>query len=80
MLRQDYQKTKKVYEGERRGWKGFKRLLMKAQPEDKDALRVILELYRGLIVKESSIEGTFDEDLMQNLYDTLLACIRHFHI
>ena len=60
--------------------KGFKRLLMKAQLGDKDALRVILELYRGLIVKESSIEETFDEDLMQNLYDTLLACIRHFHI
>ena len=60
--------------------KGFKRLLMKAQLGDKDAIRVILELYRGLIVKESSIEGTFDEDLMQNLYDTLLACIRHFHI
>ena len=54
MLRQDYQKTKKVYEGERRGWKGFKRLLMKAQPEDKDALRVILELYKG---KAPSKEG-----------------------
>ena len=60
--------------------KGFKRLLMKAQLGDKDALRVILELYRGPIVKEISIEGTFAEDLMQNLYDTLLACIRHFHI
>ena len=45
---------KKVYEGERRGWKGFKRLLMKAQPEDKDALRVILELYKG---KAPSKEG-----------------------
>lgn len=34
--------------------KGFKRLLMKAQPEDKDALRVILELYKG---KAPSKEG-----------------------
>ena len=60
--------------------KGFKRLLMKAQMGDKDALRVILELYRGLIVKVSSIDGSFDEELMQILFDTLLACIRHFHI
>ena len=47
---------------------------------DKDALRVILELYREMIIKESSIEGTFDDDLIENFYHTLLACNRHFHI
>ena len=60
--------------------KGFKRLLMKAQLADRESLQVILELYRGLVIKESTVEGAFDEDLMQILYDTLLACIRQFHI
>ncbi len=60
--------------------KGFKRLLMKAQLGDRESLQVILELYRGLVIKESTVEGAFDEDLMQILYDTLLACIRQFHI
>lgn len=60
--------------------KGFKRLLIKAQLGDKEAIEVILELYRGLIIKESSVRGTFDEDLMQILYDTLLSCVRQFHI
>lgn len=63
-----------------RRMKGFKRLLIKAQLGDKEAVQVLLELYRGLVVKESSVEGAFDEDLMQSLYDTLLACIRQFHI
>lgn len=63
-----------------RRMKGFKRLLLRAQLGDREAIRLILELYRGLIIKESSVEGAFDEDLMQILYDTLLSCIRQFHI
>lgn len=64
----------------KRRMKGFKRLLMKAQLGDRESLQVILELYRGLVVKESTVEGAFDEDLMQILYDTLLVCVQQFHI
>lgn len=60
--------------------KGFKQLLRKAQLGDQEAARTLLELYRGLILKESNIDGAFDEDLMQTLFDTLLSCIRNFKI
>lgn len=60
--------------------KGFKQLLRKAQLGDQEAARTLLELYRGLILKESNVDGTFDEDLMQTLFDTLLSCIRNFKI
>lgn len=60
--------------------KGFKQLLRKAQLGDQEAVRTLLELYRGLILKESNIDGAFDEDLMQTLFDTLMSCIRNFKI
>lgn len=57
---------------------GFKRLLMKAQLGDSDSLQSITDMYQWLIVKESVVDGEFDEDLMQILYNTLLNCLRSF--
>lgn len=60
--------------------KEFKRILMKAQLGDKAATEQIVNLYKGLIIKESKVNGVFDEDLMQYLYQVLLVCIRTFRM
>lgn len=58
----------------------FKELLIQAKSGDKDAEELILALYKPLLIKESILEGTFDEDLYQELCITLLNCIRKFII
>ena len=58
----------------------FKELLIQAKSGDKDAEESILALYKPLLIKESILESTFDEDLYQELCITLLNCIRKFII
>lgn len=58
----------------------FKKLLIRAKDGDKDAKEAVLALYRPLLIKESVMDGTFDEDLYQELCITLLHCIRKFII
>ena len=40
----------------------------------------IIEMYKPMLIKESIYEGTFDEDLYQELVEVLLRCIRTFTI
>lgn len=58
----------------------FKELLTRAQSGDKQAEQDILEMYKPLLVKESILNGIFDEDMYQELCLTLIYCIRKFHI
>lgn len=58
----------------------FKELMTKAKDGDLQAQESLLELYKPLLVKESIINGIFDEDLYQELCITLLDCIRKFRI
>ena len=58
----------------------FKELLIQAKSGDKEAEESILALYKPLLIKESILDGTFDEDLYQELCITLLNCIRKFII
>ena len=58
----------------------FKELLSRAKCDDLQAKESLLELYRALLLKESILQGTFDEDLYQELCVTLLECIRKFRI
>lgn len=58
----------------------FKELLIQAKSGDKAAEESILALYKPLLIKESILDGTFDEDLYQELCITLLNCIRKFII
>lgn len=60
--------------------KNFKKTLMKAHLGDKKAIEEIVDMYHGLILKESVVNGEFDPDLRQHLYHTLLICIRRFQI
>ena len=58
--------------------KNFKKLLMLAKMGDPKAMRQIVDMYSRLIMKESVVDGVFDDDLRQVLYNTLLMCVRLF--
>ena len=58
----------------------FKELLIRAQAEDQQAKEKIIALYQPLLTRESVVNGTFDEDLYQELCVTLLNCIKRFKI
>lgn len=58
----------------------FKELLQRAKADDQQAKREILSMYRPLLVKEAVVSGVFDEDIYQELCETLLLCIRKFNI
>lgn len=58
----------------------FKELLLRAQAEDQQAKEKLLSLYQPLLMKESVINGVFDEDVYQELCITLLTCIQRIQI
>ena len=58
----------------------FKELLIRAQTDDLRAKEKLLLLYQPLLMKESVVNGIFDEDIYQELCVILLKCIRHFRI
>ena len=60
--------------------KNFKKLLMLAKMGDPHAMRQIVDMYSRLIMKESVVDGVFDDDLRQVLYNTLLVCIRIYEL
>lgn len=58
----------------------FKELLQRAQMDDQQAKQEIFSMYRPLLVKEAVVNGVFDEDIYQELCETLLLCIQKFRI
>lgn len=58
----------------------FKQLLLLAHSGDECAIEDFLVLYRLLLVRESIVNGVFDEDLYQEQCITLVNCIRNFRI
>lgn len=58
----------------------FKELMLRANENEKAAVDEILAMYRPLLLKESIIDGIYDEDLYQELCLTLLNCIRKFRV
>lgn len=56
----------------------FEELLRKAQAGDKDAQEEIFRMYRPLLIKNSLDNNVFDEDIYQELSETLLKCIKNF--
>lgn len=53
-------------------------LLTVAKLGDCAAMETLLEIYRPLILKESIIDGEFDEDLFQELQIVFMHCVRIF--
>lgn len=58
----------------------FKNLLLNAKAGREIEIISILEMYNPLLIKNSIINGRFDEDLYQELCITLLSCIRSFRM
>lgn len=56
----------------------FRILIKKAQNGDAASFEEILKMYRPLIMKESIINGSFDEDLFQEQCIVLNKCINMF--
>lgn len=58
----------------------FKELLLSAKKGREAAIVSILEMYKPLLIKNSIINGRFDEDLYQELCVSLLSCIHSFQM
>ncbi len=56
----------------------FKELMTRSKNGDRKATAELFDLYKPLLIKESIVNGFFDEDLYQELCLTLLNCIRIF--
>ena len=56
----------------------FEEVLYRAQTGDKEAVLQILEMFLPLLIKNSLVNGRFDEDLYQELRLEVLKCIRGF--
>jgi hypothetical protein len=58
----------------------FKDLLLQAKAGDEKAFGELLIMYRPLLLKESIVDGMFDEDLYQELCIVFLRCIKRFRL
>lgn len=58
----------------------FKDLLLQAKNGNEKVFGELLSMYRPLLLKESIVDGVFDEDLYQELCVVFLKCVRKFRI
>ncbi len=58
----------------------FKDLLLRAKFGEENAVTELLMMYRPLLLKESIVDGMFDEDLYQELCIVFLRCIQRFRL
>jgi len=58
----------------------FGMLLQLAKENEPYAINKLLELYRPLMIKESIIDGVFDEDLYQELTILLINSVQRKNI
>ncbi len=58
----------------------FKELLQRAKMDDQQAKHEIISMYHPFLVQQADVNGVFDEDIYQELCETLLICIQKFHI
>ena len=58
----------------------FVDLMRRAKINDNEARAAILEMYQPMLLKESILDGVFDEDLYQELCVTLLQCVDCFQL
>lgn len=58
----------------------FSEMLSAAKAGNKQAITDMLNMYQPLLIKESIVDGSYDEDLYQELCITLLRCIDYFRI
>lgn len=58
----------------------FENRILLAKKGDSIAMEELLNMYRPLLLKESIVDGFFDEDLYQELCIVLMRCVMRFDI
>ena len=58
----------------------FELLLLQAKTGNEDAQERLLLMYRPLLLKESLVNGLFDEDLYQEFCLVFVRCVHNFRI
>lgn len=58
----------------------FKEILTRAKENDTHAVNEIAAMYKPLLIKESIVNGIFDEDLYQELWLTFINCMRKIRL
>ena len=58
----------------------FELLLLQAKTGNEDAQEHLLLMYRPLLLKESLVNGLFDEDLYQEFCLVFVRCVHNFRI
>ena len=58
----------------------FKELMEQAKNGNQEAVTELLMMYRPLLLKESILDNSLDEDLFQELCLVCLLCIEKFRI
>lgn len=58
----------------------FKSLLLSAKSGNSTAFENLFLMYRPLLLKESVVEGKFDEDLFQELCIVFVRCVYNFRV
>jgi hypothetical protein len=58
----------------------FKELMEQAKNGNQEAVTELLMMYRPLLLKESILDNSLDEDLFQELCLVFLRCIEKFRI
>ena len=58
----------------------FRELLIYAKSGDQIAFQCLLDMYKPLLLNESSEDGVLDKDLYQELCLTLFDCVRRFKV
>ena len=56
----------------------FRKLIIAAQNGDNYAFETIMDMYYPLLMKESIINGSFDEDLFQEQCEVFTKCVKRF--
>ncbi len=58
----------------------FVELMMQAKNGNQEAVTELLMMYRPLLLKESIVENSLDEDLFQELCLVFLRCVKTFQL
>lgn len=58
----------------------FEEILLRAKKGEQAAITQILNIFRPLLVRNSLVNGRFDEDLYQELIIETIKCIQYFKI
>ncbi len=56
----------------------FREIFLQAKAGQETAVILLFEMYKPLLIKNSIINGRFDEDLYQELSITFLKCVQLF--